>query len=293
MRTSGFILLGFQSSWMKMPVFLLMIIMGLLMIEPIELAAQGDLLITPRRIVFEGDKQREEITLANTGQDTSRYTVSFVQYRMTEHGSFEQIIDPDPGQLFADQYVRFFPRAVTLAPGEAQVVRMQLRKPSDLAPGEYRSHIYFRAVPEERPLGEDELTLDTAAIGIRLTPIFGITIPVIIRHGDLNAEVSIDGVALQYDAETGYSVTMNLHRTGNKSVFGDLYLWFIGSDGLRHEIGLVRGIAVYTPNSIRQFTMPVQMPEGLDPSVGMIMIRYSGGSDTGRKVYDEVVIDIQ
>gem|GEM_PF-5683234 len=38
--------------------------------------AQGDLLIAPKRIVFDGSKRVEEINLANIGKDTATYTIS-------------------------------------------------------------------------------------------------------------------------------------------------------------------------------------------------------------------------
>src|SRR5690554_106880 len=151
------------------------LLLALILFIPLMGTAQGDLLITPRRIVFEGNKQIEEITLANTGADTAFYSISFLQYHMTEEGSFEEITEPKPGQLFADQVLRYFPRSIELAPGESQVVRMQLRRLPNMTDGEYRSHLYFRAVPDEKPLGEEDLLADSTAIGIKLTPIFGIS----------------------------------------------------------------------------------------------------------------------
>ena len=50
-----------------------------------------------------------------------------------------------------------------------------------MSPGEYRSHLYFRAIPAEKPLGEKEVLKDTTSISIKLVPVFGITVPVIIR----------------------------------------------------------------------------------------------------------------
>jgi hypothetical protein len=254
---------------------------------PLTLSAQGDLLITPRRVVFEGNRQRQEITLANTGQDTARYSISFVQYRMTEEGGFEQIDSPDPGQLFADAYLRFFPRTVTLAPNESQVVRMQLRRLPDMVDGEYRSHMYFRAVPDERPLGEEDILSDTSAIGIRLIPIFGITIPVIIRIGDLNAGVKLSNLSLQQneDAPPDFSLTMN--REGNQSVYGDLTINYVLADGEPIEVGIVRGIAVYTPNSKRNFSMQLRQPDGVDFTSGKLVVRYSSASEARPEVYDE------
>ena len=127
-----------------------------LLLSPQYAHSQGNLLITPRRVVFEGIKKTQELNLANTGKDTAKYNVSIVQYRMKEDGSFQEITTPDEGQNFADKFIRFFPRTVTLAPNEAQVVKMQLIKTDQLKPGEYRSHVYFRAVPKQTALGAEE-----------------------------------------------------------------------------------------------------------------------------------------
>ena len=47
-----------------------------------EIYAQGDLLITPTRIVFKKEKLKEIINLVNTGETSETYTVSFVERRM-------------------------------------------------------------------------------------------------------------------------------------------------------------------------------------------------------------------
>jgi P pilus assembly chaperone PapD len=110
---------------------------------PVLSKAQGNLLITPRRIVFEGGKRTQEVNLANTGTDTARYAVSMIQYRMEKDGSFKELTAPDSGQNFSDKFVRFFPRNVTLAPNETQVIRLQIINPQQLKTGEYRSaHVF-------------------------------------------------------------------------------------------------------------------------------------------------------
>src|SRR5476651_1473462 len=72
--------------------------------------AQGNLIIMPRRVVFEGAKRTQELNLANTGKDTAKYVISVVEYRMKHDGNFELITQPDSGQNFADKNFRFFPR---------------------------------------------------------------------------------------------------------------------------------------------------------------------------------------
>lgn len=157
---------------------------------------QGNLMLMPRRVVFEGSKRYEELNLANTGQDTARYVISLIHIRMKENGGFEEILQPDSGENFADRYVRLFPHSVTLGPNESQVIKIQLTKTNELEPGEYRSHIYFRAVPDQKPLGEPPAIADSA-ISIHLVPIFGISIPVIIRVGESTAKVGLSDLSVE------------------------------------------------------------------------------------------------
>jgi P pilus assembly chaperone PapD len=257
-----------------------------MMLVPFNLSAQGDLLITPRRVVFEGDKQSQELTLANTGNDTARYNVSFLQYRMTENGAFEEISQPDSGQYFADAYLRFFPRSVTLAPNEAQVVRMQFRRRPDMKDAEYRSHVYFRAVPDEKPLG-DLPAQDSASIGIRLIPIFGISIPVIVRVGALKVNVDIANANLVAKSDSITELSLTFSRKGDKSVYGDLTVNWQADGGSPIEVGLVRGIAVYTPNESRHFTLQLQNLSGVDYTRGKLIIKYAASSDLEPELFAE------
>ena len=243
------------------------------------LFAQGDLLITPRRVVFEGNKRVEELNLSNTGTDTSTYNVSFVQYRMTEDGTFQEITEPDPGQNFADKNLRFFPRSVTLAPGEAQTVRMQVVNKERLAPGEYRSHVYFRAVPKEGALGMEDANADTTALSIRLIPIFGITIPIIIRTGENNTKVSLSGLELNQVNDTTKVLTITFNRTGNMSAYGDIRVTHISPEGTNTLIGSINGIAVYTPNTVRKFNYLLDKNIPVNLSAGSIKVEYFSQSD--------------
>lgn len=261
-------------------------IVAAIMLIPFHLLAQGDLLITPRRVVFEGNKQSQELTLANTGSDTARYNVSFLQYRMTEDGAFEEITQPDSGQYFADAYLRFFPRSVTLAPNEAQVVRMQFRRKPDMKDAEYRSHVYFRAVPDEKPLG-DLPSQDSASIGIRLIPIFGISIPVIVRVGDLKVNVDITNANVVATSDSVTELALTFSRIGDKSVYGDLTVKWQPESGDAVEVGLVRGIAVYTPNALRNFTMQLQNLPGVDYKRGKLLIKYQASSDLTPELFAE------
>lgn len=262
-----------------------------IMLMPLWASAQGNLLVTPRRIVFEGNQSSQEINLANTGQDTSIYSVSFVQYQMNEDGSFTEIETPAEGQKFADKFLRYFPRTVALAPGEAQMVRMQLRRSPDLTDGEYRSHLYFRAVPQEQPLGLDDQLTDTTAIGIRITPIFGITIPVIIRTGDLEASVSIDNMQLEPLTDSTAMLHLTFNREGNRSVFGDITVDYNPANGKTVQVGLVRGVAVYTPNERRDFKMELKNPTGFKD--GKLVVKYTSAEENDKNILAEKAMMVE
>jgi len=180
-------------------------------IFPSGITAQGNLLLMPRRIVFEGSKRYEEINLANTGRDTARYVISLMHVRMKEDGSFEEITAPGEGENFADKYIRFFPHSVTLGPDESQVIKIQLNRSNELTAGEYRSHIYFRAIPNEAPLGEKQPVADSA-ISIHLVPVFGISIPVIIRVGEANTEVSLSDPSVDMAEDTIHVLNITFLR---------------------------------------------------------------------------------
>src|SRR5512133_853425 len=270
---------------------LMLLVTGLIMSQvffPFIATAQGNLLLTPRRIVFEGNMRSIDLNLANVGNDTATYAISIVQIRMTEDGNFETITEPDNGQNFASQNLRFFPRSVTLGPKEAQTVKIQLVRANQLAPGEYRSHFYFRAVPKEKPLGEEEVAAaDPNAISVMLTPVFGITIPAIIRVGATTTKVHITDISLDRLTDTIPRLSLTFNRTGNFSVFGDLAVDHISPTGKVTRVGAANGVAVYTPNNLRRFRFNLNNIAGIDLGSGKLRLTFSAPSDVKPEKYAE------
>ena len=263
-------------SWIMMAVLFL----------PSDLHAQGNLLITPRRVVFDGSDRSFDLNLANTGKDTSTYAISIVQIRMNEDGSFENITEPDPDQRFADRYIRYFPRSVTLGPSETQVIKLQLIRSNELQEGEYRSHMYFRSVPRKKPLGTEEEIRDTTTISVRLTPVFGITIPVIIRKGTSTASVKLSDLNLEINENSEAVISFVFNRTGNMSVYGNILVEHISPQGSVTRAGVLNGVAVYTPNNVRKLRFNL-INTGIDYTKGKLRVTYSSSSDVKPVRYDQ------
>ncbi|MCX6308004.1 MAG: hypothetical protein NTY32_03915, partial [Bacteroidia bacterium] len=218
-------------------------------------SAQGNLLVAPIRVVFEGSKQKEDLNLTNIGQDSATYLVSFIHYKMKEDGSFQQLENVDSITTRADKYLRIFPRKVVLPPGESQTIRMQFRKPTDMKDGEYRSHLYFRAEKEVSALGMNTTQSDTTKMSVSITPVFGISIPVIIRTGNLDYKMSLSNVALTTVNDTISNLTFSINRTGNRSAYGNLKAEFVPAVGKSFVVGIANGVGVYTDLSARRFSL--------------------------------------
>jgi hypothetical protein len=255
------------------------IFFGALILFSIKSNAQGDLLLFPKRIVFESSKKSQTLNLANSGKDTVRYLISVVQARMTKEGGFETINQPDSGQHFADKYFRFFPRNVVLGPNEAQSVKIQLINTNGLEPGEYRSHIYFRAEPDKKPLGETEPVKDSTSISVNLIAVFGISIPVIIRVGESTTQVSISNASFELKMDSIPSLKVTFNRTGNMSVYGDISVDHISLQGKVTHIGIAKGMALYTPNVERHFNLLLDKAAGVDYHKGKLHVTYTTQPD--------------
>lgn len=235
--------------------------------------AQGDLMIMPKRLVFDGSERSQEINLANTGKDTAVYAISFVNYVMTEAGDFKQVEEPVEGQRFATDFLRYFPRRVTLAPNESQTIRVQLTRTGNLEQGEYRSHMYFRAVEEQTALGAEEAK-ETEGISINIKTVFGISIPIIIREGKSTTELSLSDLSLDRSGENP-KLSLVINRSGNMSVYGNLTVNHIAQNGTKTEIGQIKGISVYTPNEKRFFSFDLRNISNIDLSAGTLEVSYS------------------
>lgn len=242
--------------------------------------SQGDLMIMPKRIVFDSAQRTQEINLINSGKDTATYAINFVQYKMTEQGNFEEITEPEEGQQFASDFIRYYPRRVTLAPNESQTLRVQLTKTGNLQSGEYRSHMYFRAVEDEKALGAEEQD-DSEGISINIKTVFGISIPVIIKHGESTTKLSISDLKSFVENDRQF-ISMVLNRTGNMSVYGEIEVVHESPSGKKNEVAKIKGISVYTPNAKRHLTLPLQNLEDIDITRGKLIITYS--SDKGKKL---------
>lgn len=258
-------------------------LISLLSSSSIALAA-GDLMIFPTRIVFDKNRRAAQVDLTNSGTTSGSYRITLTNKHMTELGEFLEAKSPLAGEFFADKIIQYSPRQVELTPGGGQVVRIILRKPADLAPGEYRTHLVFTRLPDVKSQGLDDANKEEKGLSMTLTPLIGVSIPIIIENGELQASAALSGLRLlPVKKDEPPVLEMRLERTGTKSLYGDFVVKFIPKSGSEQIVGLAKGVAVYSPNPTRlmKVVLRADPPESLKK--GKIVVLFNESNEAGGK----------
>jgi P pilus assembly chaperone PapD len=227
----------------------------------------GDLMVMPNRIILEGRERSAEVMLKNAGQLPASYRILVREMAMNAKGEVEDRVKA-PGERTLADFLFYSPRQVDLGPGEAQTVRIQVRKPEGLADGEYRSHLLFQAIPPPvpaEPLGDDP----GLKLSLSVTMVMGISIPVIVRHGAVKGKVTLSGLRYwQPDVKGAAPVlSFKMDREGNRSVRGDLTASVESGGKLKKGTVLydLKNVVVYPEIPYRDVHMP--MWQNLDGSL--------------------------
>lgn len=227
---------------------------------PAPATAQGDLLIAPTRLVLDG-RRGGEIILSNVGNEAATYRVSLELRRMDSEGYLHEVEDADvtASEQAALDMVRYAPRRVTLPPDQPQSIRISARPGAELPDGEYRVHMSFDALPKVTAVSNEPAPGE--GVAIRLTPIYGITMPIIVRKGQLEVTAGLANPAIE-QGERGPTFAIDIIRQGAASIYGDLLVY---KQGIADPVFVVRGLGVYPEIQARRSTF------ALDPEQAAIM----------------------
>lgn len=235
-----------------------------------------NLSITPKRLTFGRGQRSATVYIFNQGRTPATFDISVGDSVMLPTGDIRPLSEAqaDPAlKPFVDKLasaknmVLATPRRATLGPGKGQTIRIRVTPPADAAAGEYRSHLTVRTVPS-RDTGvtaEDAAAQGSNQLSFRITPVFGLSIPVIVRHGEADArgeirnprltyaEISPDGVA---PARRTPILAFDVARSGKNSLFGNIEVRSKGRE--KDPIGLIRGLGLYTEIDHRSIQIPLQ-----------------------------------
>jgi hypothetical protein len=180
--------------------------------------------------------------------------VSIEFRRMAEDGTLVDVPEPTQVDRTAEDMIVYAPRRVTLAPHEPQAIHIAVRPPQGLPDGEYRVHMLFRAIPPANPVVQAAAAQPEKGLRFQLTPVYGVTIPVIVRLGNLQATAGIANVHLDHAKDGKPLVALDLSRSGSRSTFGEVRVL---KPGVKDPIAMQKAVAVYTEISMRHMTIPL------------------------------------
>lgn len=230
--------------------------------------AAGDLLVAPTRIVID-NSGTTQIILNNIGAEPATYRVSLEVKRMNANGTLDDV----PSESFSAvdnatlAMISYSPRRITLPPNQPQIIRVAIRPDPTLPDGEYRVHMLFRAIPTAAAATAQVQT--SGGLSVALTPIYGVTIPVILRKGAVEAVTSIANPRLN-QANGRASLEFTMSRKGNGSIYGDV---IVTKPGVAEPVLIARGIATYPEINERVVSIPIA-PELAEQLKGPIKVQF-------------------
>ena len=131
----------------------------------------------------------------------------------------------------------------------------------------------FRAIPPPRP---QVAPAKVEGVAFQLIPIYGVTIPVIVRLGHLEAKAALSNVRKVTD-DGKPAIALDISRSGNRSTFGEVRVF---KAGVADPIAMATGIAVYTEIGQRSVTIPIDPAQAAN-ATGQVTVQYVEPTDTG------------
>lgn len=214
---------------------------------PAAAAAQG-VLIAPTTVIIDSRSRTTSLLLVNPGDEPAEIEISaFFAYTVTDSAGRLELHTPerpDSGVVSAADWIRVFPRRMTIAPRAQQTVRLLVSPPADLPDGEYWARLAVLARGGKLPI----TSAADSGVHVGLSIEVRTLLPVLFRKGKVSTGIAISGLRAAR-ADDSVVVRARLDRQGNAAM-----------------IGTVRGEFVDASGHVRaSFSQPISAYMGLEP----------------------------
>lgn len=239
-------------------------------------SAHAELTISPLRVIFDGRNRSADVMLINTSKETNTYRMGWIYNKMNNNGSYERVEQTLTPEFDLAQAVLFSPRQVTIPPEGRQKVRLSLRRPPDLADGEYRAHLVLQKLPNNSDIPREERAVPKRGQTLSLSVVLGFSIPVIVRQGAYDCTVAISKPEFVAGSpETGGKPQMKLTltRSGKHGAVGRIEVTWDQSKNPFKRVGVLNNVSLFPEISERRLS--IDMLESPITS-GSITVRYYG-----------------
>lgn len=195
---------------------------GVLAVAAVPPVAGQGVLIAPTTVIIDARSRTSSLLLVNQGEEPAEVDIStFFAYTITDSTGQLQLHSPDSaeaGLVSAAEWIRAFPRRMTIAPRSQQTVRLLVTPPADLPDGEYWARLAVLARGGRVPL---ESSTDTSLVNVGLSIEVRTLLPVLYRKGRVETGVAISSLRAERVADS-VVVRGRLERQGNAAMIGTL-----------------------------------------------------------------------
>ncbi len=153
--------------------------------------------ISPKRVMIEDKERAAKLTIQNGTDQTLAYRFEWEQRAQNPNGPEVVLLkegEVSPGYKPLGDIIQFSPRQVILKPGEHQKIRFLVKRPADLAEGEYHSHFLIKTerVDEDQIVQEANGNTVSGTLMVRAN----VSIPVFVRQGATSVGVNLKSASL-------------------------------------------------------------------------------------------------
>ncbi|WP_417669828.1 molecular chaperone [Pseudoalteromonas tetraodonis] len=239
----------------------------------------ANLLISPTRINFDERQRVAKVIVVNNSNEPKTYRLEWQDKVALAGGGYANLAADQESSSSLKNMVRISPSQVRLAPGERQIVKLAIRKPKGLTEQEYRSHLAFKALPNETQSQQQRL-------GIKVNLLLSYTIPVILRKGGEKPDVNISNLQLIHSPEKK-ALEIEILREGGFSSFGKLEVFFKqkGTD-TEKKIAMLNDFSIYPELKRTTATIPIFAEQNI-PKNGQIRVIYTGLKEYRDTIFSE------
>jgi P pilus assembly chaperone PapD len=254
-------------------------------------SVQANLLVTPKRIVFNERDRTHQVVLINAGDQARSYRLEWVEQQQVDGGAYRLLKEGESiGRKKASDIMRFSPRQVRLGPGERQVVKILARRNANMEPGEYRSHLLFSALPPE----SKETNEAVDGMSMKLHVLVSYSIPVMLNVDYTAPEIFVSDVKVNERADKDNKfadVIVSLNKKGNYSAYGKVKAYFkAGNEDNYQEVGVLNSVSMF--GEANTYTANVTWVNSPSARQGTLKIRYEGDAEFSGKTFTEEEISI-
>jgi P pilus assembly chaperone PapD len=209
--------------------------------------------VSPTAVFIDSRSPTGTLTLYNGGSRPEEIEVSFAfGYPESDStGALHTVLRDTAaeGEPSIIQYMRVFPRRMTLAPGQRQTLRLLVQAPAALADGEYWGRVVVRArggqPPIEQVQGDVRAQLDVQTV---------VATAVLYRKGAVRSGIAVRSAKAQAAAQ-GVQVEFDVERQGNAVFLGRVLAELVAANG--QVVGQVEdAVAVYRGLHVK-YTIPL------------------------------------